>query len=589
MKDFMKYTLATIVGIILCSVIMTVITIISIAGMSASESMSAPIEKNSVLRINLQGSISERTEDNPMAMFMGEENQQIGLEDALIAIKKASENDKIKGIYLEGGIMSADPGSLTELHKALVDFKESGKFVIAYGDQYSRASYYLSSVADKVYMNPQGMLDWSGMVSNPIFYKDLLDKVGVKMQVFKVGTYKSAVEPYINTEMSEANREQVTSYLTSIWNNLQKDVAKSRNKQVDALNALADSMVILASPETSVKGGLVDKLVYLSDVKKELRTLVGLDEDDDLNFVNISDMASSETLQEKASDEIAVYYAYGEIVDESPEYALNQEHMIIGKEMMKDLQDLRKNKDIKAVVIRVNSPGGSAFASEQIWNEVELLKAEKPVIVSMGGLAASGGYYISCGANKIIAEPTTLTGSIGIFGLIPDPSELLTQKIGVKFDVVKTNAMSDLGVMGRPFNEAEASMMQAHINKGYELFTGRVAKGRGMKQDDVKKIAEGRVWTGEQGLEIGLVDQLGTLDDAIAEAAKAAKTEKYSIGRYPAPEPWYAALLNKTKTGYLDGQMRQMLGEYYTAFSLIRNISQKNPIQARLPYDPNIK
>lgn len=589
MKDFIKYTLATIVGIILCSIIMTVIGIISIAGMTASESMSAPIKKNSVLRIKLQGAINERVEDSPMTMFMGDDDQQIGLEDALIALKKASENDKVKGIYLEGGSLSADPGSLTELHKALVDFKQSGKFIIAYGDHYSRAAYYLSSVADKVYMNPEGMLDWSGMASNPIFYKDLLDKVGVKMQVFKVGTYKSAVEPFINTEMSEANREQVTSFLTSIWSNLQKDVAQSRNKQVEALNALADSMVILADPETSLKGGLVDKLAYLSEVKDELRSLAGLGEDDDLNFVGLGDVASSETLKDKASNEIAVYYAYGEIVETAPDYGFNQEHMIIGEEMMKDLQKLRKNKDIKAVVIRVNSPGGSAYASEQIWHEVELLKAEKPVIISMGGLAASGGYYISCGANKIIAEPTTLTGSIGIFGMIPDASELLTKKIGVKFDVVKTNAMSDFGAMGRPFNETESKMMQAYINKGYELFTSRVAQGRGMKQDDVKKIAEGRVWTGEQGLEIGLVDQLGTLDDAIAEAAKAAKIEKYSTGRYPEPEPWYSSLLNKTKTGYLDGQMRQMLGEYYTAFSLIRTISQKDPIQARLPYDLNIK
>ena len=334
-------------------------------------------------------------------------------------------------------------------------------------------------------------------------------------------------------------------------------------------------MIIVADPETSVKGGLVDKLVYLSEVKQELRTLAGLDEGDDLNFVSLSDVASSEMLKDKVKDEIAVYYAYGEIVDNAPSCGFSQEHMIIGEEMMKDIQKLRNDKDIKAVVIRVNSPGGSAYASEQIWHEIELLKAEKPVVISMGGLAASGGYYISCGANKIFAEPTTLTGSIGIFGMIPDASELLTKKIGVKFDVVKTNALSDFGAMGRPFNETESKMMQAYVNKGYELFTGRVAQGRGMKQDDVKKIAEGRVWTGEQGLELGLVDQLGTLDDAIEEAAKEAKIEKYGIGRYPEPEPWFSAVLNKTKTGYLDGQMRQMLGEYYTAFSLLRKIPSK--------------
>lgn len=589
MKDFFKYVLATIVGLVLTSIIMTIICIVSMAGMMASEGMSEPVKDNSVLRIKLQGTISEKGgEDNPLAFLSNGEIQDIALDQALDALKKAAKNDKVKGIYLEGGILSSTPAELQELRQGLLEFKKSGKWIVSYADQYSRASYYLCSTADKVYMNPIGMLDWSGMSSEPIFYKGLLEKVGVKMQVFKVGTYKSAVEPYINDKMSDANREQVTSFLGSIWENMLKDVAQSRKMTVEALNSLADSMTMLAAPEASVKGGLVDKLCYKSEVKEALKKRLKLEDDDKLTFTSIKDVANAEDLNEKVDDEIAVYYAYGEIVDERAN-GYNQEHNITAKEMTIDLQKLAKDKDVKAVVIRVNSPGGSAYASEQIWHEIEILKAKKPVVVSMGGLAASGGYYISCGANKIFAEPTTLTGSIGIFGMIPDASELLTKKLGLSFDVVKTNALSDFGSTGRPFNETECRLMQAYINKGYDLFTGRVAKGRGMAQDSVKAIAEGRVWTGEQALKIGLVDKMGNLDDAIKAAAKLAKVEKYTIAQYPDIEPWYVGLLNKNTNDYMESQMRALLGDYYSSFSLIRNLKNQNPIQARIPFDPNIK
>ena len=589
MKDFFKYVLATIVGLVLTSIIMTIICIVSMAGMMASEGMSEPVKDNSVLRIKLQGTISEKGgEDNPLAFLSNGEIQDIALDQALDALKKAAKNDKVKGIYLEGGILSSTPAELQELRQGLLEFKKSGKWIVSYADQYSRASYYLCSTADKVYMNPIGMLDWSGMSSEPIFYKGLLEKVGVKMQVFKVGTYKSAVEPYINDKMSDANREQVTSFLGSIWGNMLKDVAQSRKMTVEALNSLADSMTMLAAPEASVKGGLVDKLCYKSEVKEALKKRLKLEDDDKLTFTSIKDVANAEDLNEKVDDEIAVYYAYGEIVDERAN-GYNQEHNITAKDMTIDLQKLAKDKDVKAVVIRVNSPGGSAYASEQIWHEIETLKAKKPVVVSMGGLAASGGYYISCGANKIFAEPTTLTGSIGIFGMIPDASELLTKKLGLSFDVVKTNALSDFGATGRPFNEAESRLLQAYINKGYELFTGRVAKGRGMAQDSVKAIAEGRVWTGEQALKIGLVDKMGNLDDAIKAAAKLAKVEKYTVAQYPDIEPWYVGLLNKNTNDYMESQMRALLGDYYSSFSLIRNLKNQNPIQARIPFDPNIK
>ena len=589
MKEFFKYVLATIVGIILTSIIFMVISIVSVAGMVASEGATSSVPKNSVLRIKLEGEIVDRAgEGSPMDFLSQGEQMSIGLDQALDALKKAAKNDKVKGIYLEAGSLAAYPADLQELRRALVEFKESGKWVVAYGDQYSRGAYYLCSVADELFLNPIGMIDWSGMSSQPMFYTGLMKKVGVKMQVFKVGTYKSAVEPFINTEMSEANREQVMSYLSSIWNGMLKDVAASRKLSVETLNSLADTTTVLCEANVLIENKLADKLAYLSDVKEALRQRLELDEDDDLKFTTLADVAAADDLSKKVDDEVAVYYAYGEIND-SPGMGFSQEHTITTKATITDLQKLRKDKDVKAVVIRVNSPGGSAFASEQIWHEVQLLRAEKPVVVSMGGVAASGGYYISCGANEIFAEPMTLTGSIGIFGMIPDPSELLTQKLGLSFDVVKTNAMSDFGAMGRPFNAAESAKMQNYINHGYDLFTGRVAGGRGMAQDSVKVIAEGRVWTGEQAQKIGLVDKLGNLEDAIASAAKLAEVEDYTVGRYPAAEPWYIGLFNKSTNDYMEGKMRAALGEYYPVFALVRRIGKMDPVQARMPFDPNIK
>ena len=585
----MKYTLATVVGLLLFSIIATIISIVSIAGMVASEGVATTVEKNSILRIPLRGSLVERSEDgslpfDPTTILMGGETENISLEEALTALEKAAENKNVVGIYLEAGAFGGTPAMVEELHDALVKFKkESGKWIMAYGDTYSKSAYYLSSVADTIMLNPQGGVDWSGMASQLYFLKDMLEKVGVKMQVFKVGTYKSAVEPFICSEMSEANREQVTSFLTGIWNNMQKDVAESRGISQETLNAIADSQTPLAEAQQTIDNKLVDKLCYISEVKAMLKEKAGVSEDDDLRFTTLKDVAGTETVKKKIKEEVAVYYAYGDIVDEAGN-GMSQGHQITGKGMTDDLQKLREDDNVKAVVIRVNSGGGSAYASEQIWHEVMLLKEKKPVVVSMGGMAASGGYYISCAANKIIAEPTTLTGSIGIFGMFPDPSELITQKIGVKFDGVKTNALSDFGAMGRPFNETESALLQSYIEKGYDLFTGRVADGRGMAQDSVKAIAEGRVWTGEQALSIGLVDQLGNLEDAIKVAAAEADIEKYSIGRYPAPEPWFANIMNKKKNGYLDSQMRQMLGEYYTTFSLLRTLDKQNPIQARMPF-----
>ena len=593
MKSFFKYTLASLLALFLFSIICTIIFMVSIAGMMANEGMTTSVKENTILRINLNGVLPEQTEDTPFATLMNEGKEGVpGLQTLVEAIEKAKENKHVKGIYLEDVTVAGTPATIQELRQALVDFKKSGKFIIAYSDTYSQSGYYISSVADKIMLNPEGMVDWHGLASEPMFYKDAMAKVGVKMQVFKVGTFKSAVEPFTNTEMSEANREQVTSFLTSIWQNMLKDVSASRKIDTEKLNTLADEYVALHPAAYMVESKLVDTLVYIDGAKECLKKAMELGEDESLRFISPKEMAKAEIPDYKEQDDkVAVYYAEGDIVQTaggiSPMSAGNGPQ-IVGEKVIDDLRGLREDKNVKAVVLRVNSGGGSAYASEQIWREIELLKDEKPVIVSMGGLAASGGYYISSGANKIFAEPTTLTGSIGIFGMFPDMSELLTQKVGVKFDVVKTNALSDMGTMSRPMNAEEGALMQAMIERGYETFTGRVAMGRKMAIEKVKEIAEGRVWTGEQAKELGLVDQLGSLDAAIKAAAKMAKLEKYNRVNYPAPAPWYESLLNEKKSGYMEAELRETLGEYFTTFSLLRTLKNQDRIQMRMPFDPNI-
>ena len=590
MKSFLKYTLASLLALVLFVVVSTIISLVSLAGMMATDGMTASVKENTVLRINLGGVLGEQSQDIPFASLLGGSQESVpGLQTLTEAIKRAKANKKVKGIYLENAVLSGTPATVQELREALVEFKKSGKFIIAYSDNYSQSGYYISSVADKIMLNPEGMIDWHGLASEPMFFKDALAKVGVKMQVFKVGTFKSAVEPFTSTEMSEANREQVTSYLNGIWQQMLADVSTSRHISVDKLNTMADEYVGLHPASYTVDANLADTLTYIDGVKAYLKGKMGLDEDKSLTFISPKEMASAEVPEYKEEeDEIAIYYAVGDIVQSASGMSSGNSPQIVGEKVIDDLRALREDDDVKAVVLRVNSGGGSAYASEQIWREVELLKAEKPVVVSMGGMAASGGYYISSGANKIFAEPTTLTGSIGIFGMIPEASELVTQKIGVKFDVVKTNALSDMGSMSRPMNEEEGALMQAMVERGYETFTGRVAMGRKMPIEKVKEIAEGRVWTGKQAKELGLVDQLGNLEAAIKAAAKLAKIEKYNTANYPAPQPWFQTLLNDKKSGYLDAEMRNMLGEYYTTFSLIRNIRLQDRLQMRLPFEPNI-
>lgn len=590
MKEFIKNVGATVVGIFVFTILVGAIGMMSLVGMVASGSSAKDVADNTVFVINLEGQLQERSVDNPFSQYLGGAASTIGLDDLLDGIKKAKENDKIKGIYIEAGAFAPDSyASLQAVRKALVDFKKSGKWIVAYGDIYTQATYYVASVADKVYLNPSGQIDWHGLASQTMFLKDALAKFGVRMQVVKVGAYKSATEMFTGDKMSDANREQVTAFLGGIWQNVCQDVAKSRKVSVGQLNQYADNFITFAEPKSYVGMKLVDGLLYHDQLKDEVKKLMKLGKDDDISTIGLAGIMNVPGGKEEG-DEIAVYYAYGDIVDGASGALSQSESVIDGTKVSKDLENLADDDDVKAVVVRINSGGGSAYASEQIWRAIQLVKAKKPVVVSMGGMAASGGYYMSCSANWIVAEPTTLTGSIGIFGMFPDMSGLVTQKLGVKFDEVKTNKNSAFGTMARPFSEEEMAYLSSYISRGYSLFRQRVADGRHMSVDAVEKVAQGHVWVGQDALKIKLVDQLGGLDDAVAKAAKLAKLDEYYTASYPGKVDWLDQFTSAMSSGsYIDNQMRAAMGEYYSTFMLLKDINKQSAIQARIPYMVNIK
>lgn len=590
MKEFIKNVGATVVGIFVFTILVGAIGMMSLVGMVASGSSAKDVADNTVFVINLEGQLQERSVDNPFSQYLGGAASTIGLDDLLDGIKKAKENDKIKGIYIEAGAFAPDSyASLQAVRKALVDFKKSGKWIVAYGDIYTQATYYVASVADKVYLNPSGQIDWHGLASQTMFLKDALAKFGIQMQVVKVGAYKSATEMFTGDKMSDANREQVTAFLGGIWQNVCQDVAKSRKVSVGQLNQYADNFITFAEPKSYVGMKLVDGLLYHDQLKDEVKKLMKLGKDDDISTIGLAGIMNVPGGKEEG-DEIAVYYAYGDIVDGASGALSQSESVIDGTKVSKDLEDLADDDDVKAVVVRINSGGGSAYASEQIWRAIQLVKAKKPVVVSMGGMAASGGYYMSCSANWIVAEPTTLTGSIGIFGMFPDMSGLVTQKLGVKFDEVKTNKNSAFGTMARPFSEEEMAYLSSYISRGYSLFRQRVADGRHMSVDAVEKVAQGHVWVGQDALKIKLVDQLGGLDDAVAKAAKLAKLDEYYTASYPGKADWLDQFTSAMSSGsYIDNQMRVAMGEYYSTFMLLKDINKQSAIQARIPYMVNIK
>jgi protease-4 len=589
MKEFFKYVFASAVGMLVFFIIIGIIGAMSIVGMISSSQATQTVTDNSVLVLNLSGEMNEQAGDNVFGQLTGNVYNNLGLEETLSAIKKAKENEKIKGIYIEAGAFSSDFASAQELRNTLLDFKKSGKWIIAYGDTYTQGTYYLASVANKVYLNPQGELDWHGLGSQPMFVKDLLAKFGVKMQVIKVGRYKSATEMFTEDKMSDSNREQTQVYINGLWGNMCKGVSESRKISVDTLNAYADRMIMFESQKQLLKYKLIDGLLYTDQVKAEIKKLLKIDKDETINQLSVDDMINVK--EDDNGDQIAVYYAYGDIVDNPVTGTLlGGGHQIVAKDVCKDLEELMNDDDVKAVVVRVNSGGGSAYASEQIWHQITELKAKKPVVISMGGKAASGGYYMSCNANWIVAEPTTLTGSIGIFGMIPDRSQLLTQKLGIKFDEVKTNKNSTMGSSARPMNEEEIGYLQNYIIRGYSLFRQRVADGRKLQVNDVEKIAQGHVFLGQDAMKIKLVDQLGGLDVAVAKAAKLAKMKEYYTCSYPEQADWLSQLMSaSSNSNYLDEQMRAAMGEYYEPFMLLKQMNQLDAIQARIPFFLNIK
>ena len=595
-------TLATICGIAIFLVVTGLFFVISLVGMIASDSASTKVKDNSVFVIKLDGTISERVEaDSPINAILGMGDMSaMGLNDLIASIRKAKDNENIKGIYLEGGALSFDaPATAQQLRDALKDFKKSGKWIVAYADQYYQASYYVASVADNIYLNAEGMVDFKGLGGKGEYYKGLFDKLGIKYMVAKVGKYKSYVERNTQTGMSDYDREQRIAYQNGIWQYWLHEIAESRKVKVEQLDQLAnDSIMAFANQKDYVQAKLIDKVIFPEEIKAEIKKRLKLDDDDDINQLMLGDMLNVKSDKKSDGEEIAVYYAYGSIVDNNTMDLLSgTDHKIVGKTTAEDLRKLADDDDVKAVVFRVNSGGGSAVASEQIRHAIKLIKAKKPVVVSMGGMAASGGYWISSPANYIFAEPTTITGSIGIFGLIPNASGLITDKLGITFDGVTTNKYTDYEtdlVLGKNPDEA-MKYLQTYIDRGYQSFLNIVSEGRGMKPAEVDSIAQGRVWLATDALKIKLVDKLGSLDDAVKKAAELAKLDDYHTATYPAQGSWMDQFMPKENKGsYLDSKLQQELkalfGDLYEPMMELRQIVKDGShVQARIMDDVRVK
>ena len=594
MKQFFKMTLATVCGIAIFLVVAGFFLTISLLGMVASDSASTKVKENSVFVIKLDGTISERAEEgSPIDEILDlNDMSAMGLDDLICAIRKAKDNEDIKGIYLEGGALAFDaPATAQQLRDALKDFKKSGKWIVAYSDQYYQTSYYVASVADHI--------EFTGLGAKGEYMKGLYDKLGIKYMVAKVGKYKSYVERNTQTGMSEYDREQRTAYLNGIWNYWLKEMAEGRKVKAETLNQLAnDSIMGFADTKDYVTAKLIDKVMFPEEIKAEIQKRLKIDKDDDINQLTLSDMLNVKSEKKDDGEKIAIYYAYGSIVDNETTNLVNGGgHCIVGKTTAADLRKLADDDDVKAVVFRVNSGGGSAVASEQIRHALKLVKAKKPVVVSMGGMAASGGYWISSPANYIFAEPTTITGSIGIFGLIPNFSGLVTDKLGITFDGVTTNKFSDYEtdlILGKD-NDEIMKHLQTYINQGYQQFLDIVSEGRGMKPAEVDSIAQGRVWLASDAQKIKLVDKLGSLDDAVKKAAELAKVKEYHTAAYPNEGSWFERFMPKENKGsYLDSQLQKefkaLLGDLYEPLMEIRQTMKgSSRMQARMLDDVRVK
>ena len=594
MEQFFKSVAATIVGIFAFGVIMIIFGFICLFGMVASSSGTPSLLDNSVMVLKLQGEISDKAEEDWLGEITGNQFNQLGMNKILSAIHKAKKEDKVKGIYLETGILQTDYATLQEIRGALADFKKSGKWIIAYGDNFSQGGYYLSSVANKVYVNPEGNIDWHGIASQTQYIKDVAAKLGVHFTVVKVGKYKSFTEMYTEDKMSDANREQVSRYINGLWQQILTEVSASRNINKDSLNHYADGIMAFEDSQLLKSRKLVDGFCYYDEIRDVVKKQLGLKSDEKIHQASMDDVNAAVEDSNALDDQIAIYYCQGNIVSAASSSLYGNGQEIVSKQVIKDLQELGDDDNIKAVVLRINSGGGEAYASEQLWRAVSMLNKNKPVVVSMGGMTASGAYYMSMGARYVMAQPTTLTGSIGIFGALPDWSDLMTQKLGFKYDEVKTNRHSSYGTAGstRHWTPEEIGIHQANVNRGYALFRKRVADGRKLPVEQVEQIAQGRVWLGTDAKSIKLVDGLGNLNDAIAKAAQLAKISDYGTQEYPASADWMDQLLDRvsgTSGSYLDEQLRLTLGDLYKPFMTIRNMKEKEPVQATLPFMLNIQ
>jgi protease-4 len=586
MKQFLKMMFASTLGVVLAFALLSIVATVFIVGLFVTVDAGAnanyvPKSNESVFKISLAGVIDDSSVENPLAMLLGEE-EAVSLKDILASIHSAKEQDAIKGIYLDLGVFSIGTSSIDAIRRALTDFRESGKFVVAYADNYTQGGYYLASVADEIYLNPQGLLGLTGFASQTLFYTGLMQKIGIEINVFKVGTYKGAVEPFIADKLSDANREQITSYLNGIWKNVANGIADSRHIPVAVVNGFADSGLFFADPSKAVESGLIDGLKFRSEVEESLKNHAG-QTSLRLKTTNLAKMKNVKKKTRKYRNKIALVYAEGEITQAAASSPYRTQHYITEK-LGNELRKLKEDESIKAVVIRVNSPGGSAYISEQIWKQVIELKQSKPVVVSMGNVAASGGYYISCAASKIVAEANTLTGSIGVFGMFPNVSGLYG-KLALTTDVVKTNTFADMGDLSRPMTNDEKALVQGYVERCYDTFLTRCADGRNMSKEDIDAIGQGRVWTGEQALELGLVDELGGIDHAIDVAADLANIYNYTLVSKPASNDFFKDFLEKQLDETKLSVARDVIGEEYEYFKTLQQIRTTYGIQARIPYD----
>ncbi|MGE0636834.1 MAG: signal peptide peptidase SppA [Bacteroidia bacterium] len=589
MKQFFKFMFASMLGVFLAFFLGIIVLVGMIAALvsSADSKKEAKVEPNSVLYINFEAQINDRSSNNPFENFdFGSMSgkQGIGLNDILENIEKAKTDDNIKGIYIDLQSVPAGIATIEEIRNKLIEFKESKKFIVAYSEVYTQGAYYLASVADEVWLNPEGLIEFKGLGAQVMFFKGLLEKMEVEPQVIRYGKFKSAIEPFILDKMSEANREQTMKYMGSIWNNIVKGIAESRGLTPAQLNLIADSALV-QNAKDAVEQKLADKLYYKDQVLDDLKDRCGLEDAKKLKLVSMVKYTDAPKAKKKddkglAKDKVAVIYASGSI-----EGGEGDDQTIGSDRISKAIRKARLDENVKAIVLRVNSPGGSALASDVIWREVVLAKAVKPVVASMGDVAASGGYYISCAADTIVAQPNTITGSIGVFGLLMNLKSLMNNKLGITVDTVKTNHYADLGSAFRPLTQAERDIIQNSVNEIYGSFIGKVAEGRGMKVADVDSIGQGRVWSGYDAKGLGLVDVLGGMEDAIEIAAKMAKLDNYRVAEYPEQKEPFKAFMEELSGQGEDVMLKKSLGENYRFYKTLDDMRKMEGIQARMPFD----